>query len=80
MPDLKKHSVKLDDETYRELDEFRLKHETYSMAAFRLLRMYKQVSMMMRDIAGERSPDVSGRSTSAPGQHDAVEPMLKTPA
>lgn len=54
MQDLKKHSIKLDSEAYHLLDEFRLKHETYSMAVFRLLKMYSQLSKMMRDLTSSR--------------------------
>jgi len=45
--------VRLDLEVYAELDRFRLSHESFSNATWRLLRLHEQLSKMLKSLSGE---------------------------
>lgn len=49
--------VRLDPEVYNDLEQFRLKKETYSSAVFRLLCLHKQMRMMLKDLAGKKEEE-----------------------
>lgn len=46
--------VRLDLEVYAELDRFRLRHESFSNATWRLLRLHEQLDKMLRSLSGEK--------------------------
>jgi hypothetical protein len=46
--------VRLDPEVYNDLEQFRLKKETFSSAVFRLLCMHNQMRTMLKDLAGQK--------------------------
>ena len=45
--------IRLDQEVYDELDEIRLKHETFSNAVWRLLRLNEQMRKMLMNLGGQ---------------------------
>ena len=45
--------IRLDPEVYAELEQFRLKHETFSNAVWRLLQNHEQMRKMLKSLAGE---------------------------
>lgn len=48
----KKHSIKIDDETYKKLDEYRGKRETFSQAINRLLLLLSKVGELRSILEG----------------------------
>ena len=68
----KKHSIKIDDEVYQKLDEFRGKRETFSQAIDRLLQLLSKVGQLRGIIEGqgnyakwkaEQKETIPGRTT-----------------
>jgi len=53
--------VRLDLEVYAELDEFRLRHESFSNATWRLLRLHEQLDKMLRSLSGEKLENTQRR-------------------
>jgi len=45
--------IRLDQEVYDELDEIRLKRETFSNAVWRLLRLNEQMRKMLMNLGGQ---------------------------
>ena len=45
--------IRLDPEVYGDLDEFRVKDETFSNAVWRLLQNHEQIRKMLKSLAGE---------------------------
>ena len=46
--------IALDLEVYSDLEEFRLKHESFSDAVWRLLCMHGQMHKMLKSLAGDK--------------------------
>jgi predicted CopG family antitoxin len=46
--------IRLDPEVYYELNQFRVKDETFSNAIWRLLQSHKQIRKMLKSLAGEK--------------------------
>lgn len=55
-------TIKLDDKVYQELDDFRVKGETFSAAVYRLLLLHGQERTMLKDLAGKREELPNGTS------------------
>jgi hypothetical protein len=49
--------VQLAPEVYNDLEQFRLKEETFSSAVFRLLCMHYQMRTMLKDLAGQKEEE-----------------------
>jgi len=45
--------IRLDLEVYDELDEIRIKRETFSNAVWRLLRLNEQMRKMLKNLGGQ---------------------------
>ena len=45
--------IRLDPEVYGELDDYRFKHETFSNAVWRLLKVYAQMRTMLKNLGGQ---------------------------
>jgi predicted CopG family antitoxin len=59
------HTIKLHDKVYDELDEFRIKRETFSDAVYRLLLLHGQERSMLKGLAGKK--EELPHETSHPG-------------
>lgn len=53
--------IRLNPDVYQELDHFRLKHESFSNAVWRLLRLNEQMRGMLQALGGESPQDQKRR-------------------